>query len=82
MLEYNLLLAPLDLDMAAVIAEAERKVPGMLAHMEPDNPGIVVQRPCDTLPIHTRVERQVRQHSCVAPAGLWCSAVCDLFQNE
>jgi mannose-6-phosphate isomerase-like protein (cupin superfamily) len=32
--------APLDLDMAAVIAEAERKVPGMLAHMEPENPGM------------------------------------------
>jgi mannose-6-phosphate isomerase-like protein (cupin superfamily) len=32
--------ASLDLDMAAVVAEAERKVPGMLAHMEPENPGM------------------------------------------
>jgi quercetin dioxygenase-like cupin family protein len=26
--------------MATVTAEAERKVPGMLAHMEPENPGM------------------------------------------
>jgi mannose-6-phosphate isomerase-like protein (cupin superfamily) len=31
---------PSDLDINAVVAEAERKVPGMLEHMEPENPGM------------------------------------------
>ena len=31
---------PADLDVAAAVAEADEKVPGLLAHMEPDNPGM------------------------------------------
>ena len=31
---------PADLDMAAAVAEVEQRLPGMLAHMEPDNPGM------------------------------------------
>jgi hypothetical protein len=31
---------PVDLDMTAAVAEAEEKVPGLLAHMEPENPGM------------------------------------------
>ena len=32
--------APPDLDFSAAIAEVERQLPGMLAHVEPDNPGM------------------------------------------
>lgn len=31
---------PADLDIAAALAEAEASLPGLLAHMEPDNPGM------------------------------------------
>lgn len=30
----------MDLDMAAAVAEAEEKLPGLFAHMEPDDPGM------------------------------------------
>ena len=32
--------APADLDQQAALAEMEDKLPGMLAHLEPDNPGM------------------------------------------
>jgi hypothetical protein len=31
---------PADLDLEAAIGEVEQKLPGMLAHVEPDNPGM------------------------------------------
>jgi|SRR5581483_2251372 len=31
---------PADLDIAAALAEMDEKLPGMAAHMEPDNPGM------------------------------------------
>jgi mannose-6-phosphate isomerase-like protein (cupin superfamily) len=31
---------PAELDLEAALAEIEEKLPGMLAHMEPDNPGM------------------------------------------
>src|ERR1051326_2989995 len=45
---------PSDLDINAVIAEAERKVPGMLAHMERENPGMHNQ-------FHRRGHRAIRR---------------------
>jgi mannose-6-phosphate isomerase-like protein (cupin superfamily) len=31
---------PAELDLAAAVAEAEEKLPGLVAHMEPDSPGM------------------------------------------
>ena len=31
---------PADLDLQAALAETEEKLPGLLAHVEPDNPGM------------------------------------------
>jgi mannose-6-phosphate isomerase-like protein (cupin superfamily) len=32
--------APVDVDLQAALAEMDEKLPGMLAHLEPDNPGM------------------------------------------
>ena len=32
--------APADLDLQAGLAEMDEKLPGLLAHLEPDNPGM------------------------------------------
>jgi quercetin dioxygenase-like cupin family protein len=38
---------PADLDISAAVNEAEQKLPGLLGHMEPDNPGMHTTRSVD-----------------------------------
>ena len=38
---------PSNLDMSSAVSEAEQKLPGLLGHMEPDNPGMHTTRSVD-----------------------------------